>query len=278
MTAPDRNRRRALVVGGSTGIGRGVADAWAEAGLDVTVLSRSRPTGPGSERLRWAATDLTDADRVAEHLSLAATEPLHAVCYSAVHYGDRRTLFRECTEAEWRRQLDVNLHGLWLTLSWTIPALRRTDRPGVFLGVSSEVVYNAGPGRSGYAATKAGASALLDSVAQEETAELPGTEALRIVQALPAGMVDTPGIRRRRPDGFDYAAYMRPASFAPLARELAATAGAGLHGAHLVVDAEGAWYPVGERLPVSQSRPVPSGAGSGVGSDMTTSAGAGAGS
>ncbi|MFD7450696.1 SDR family NAD(P)-dependent oxidoreductase [Kitasatospora sp. NPDC059827] len=258
--APDRTRRRALVVGGSTGIGRGVADAWAEAGLDVTVLSRSRPAGPGAERLRWAATDLTDADRVAENLSLASTEPLHAVCYSAVHYGDRRTLFRECTEAEWRRQLDVNLHGLWLTLSWTVPALRRPDRPGVFLGISSEVVYNAGPGRSGYAATKAGAAALLDSVAQEEAAELPGTEALRIVQALPAGMVDTPGIRRRRPDGFDYTAYMRPASFAPLARELAATAGAGLHGAHLVVDPEGGWRPVGEGLPLSQSRPVPAAA------------------
>ncbi|MGW2374567.1 SDR family NAD(P)-dependent oxidoreductase [Kitasatospora sp. NPDC001683] len=258
----ESSRRRALVVGGSTGIGRGIADAWAEEGLDVTVLSRSQPTGPGAERLRWAATDLTDTDRVAENLSLAAAEPLHAVCYSAVHYGDRRTLFRECTEAEWRRQLDVNLHGLWLTLSWTIPALRRPDAPGVFLGVSSEVVYNAGPGRSGYAATKAGAAALLDSVAQEETPELPGTEALCIVQALPAGMVDTPGIRRRRPADFDYGTYMRPASFAPLARELAATAGAGLHGAHLVVDGAGAWYPVSERLPVSQSRRIPSGTAS----------------
>ncbi|MGV9269571.1 SDR family NAD(P)-dependent oxidoreductase [Kitasatospora sp. NPDC003701] len=261
MTAHDRNRRRALVVGGSTGIGRGVADAWAAAGLDVTVLSRSAPAGAGADRLRWAATDLTDAGRVTENLALAAAEPLHAVCYSAVHYGDRRALFRDCTEAEWRRQIDVNLHGLWLTLSRTIPALRRPDAPGVFLGVSSEVVYNAGPGRSGYAASKAAASALLDSVAQEE-AEAPGAEALRIVQALPAGMVDTPGIRRRRPEGFDYSAYMTPGSFAPLARELAATAGAGLHGAHLVVDGAGAWFPVSERTPVSQSRRISSGAGS----------------
>ncbi|MFE2723004.1 SDR family NAD(P)-dependent oxidoreductase [Kitasatospora sp. NPDC059327] len=262
MTALDRTRRRALVVGGSTGIGRGVADAWAAAGLDVTVLSRSAPAGTGAERLRWAATDLTDADRVAENLALAAAGPLHAVCYSAVHYGDRRAPFRDCAEAEWRRQIDVNLHGLWLTLARTLPALRRPDAPGVFLGVSSEVVYNAGPGRSGYAASKAAASALLDSVAQEETTEPPGTQALRIVQALPAGMVDTPGIRRRRPEGFDYSAYMTPGSFAPLARELAATAGAGLHGAHLVVDGAGAWYPVSERFPVSQSRRIPSGTGS----------------
>ncbi|MFG2848390.1 SDR family NAD(P)-dependent oxidoreductase [Kitasatospora sp. NPDC048296] len=262
MTAHAQPRRRALVVGGSTGIGRGVADAWAEAGLDVTVLSRSTPTGPGADRLRWTATDLTDAEQVAGSLALATAGPLHAVCYSAVHYGDRRALFRDCAEAEWRRQIDVNLHGLWLTLSRTVPALRRTDTPGVFLGISSEVVYNAGPGRSGYAASKAAGAALLDSLAQEESADAPGAEALRVVQALPAGMVDTPGIRRRRPDGFDYSDYMRPAGFAPLARELAATAGAGLHGAHLVVDGDGAWYPVGERLPVSQSRRIPSGAGS----------------
>ncbi|MBN3932892.1 SDR family NAD(P)-dependent oxidoreductase [Streptomyces verrucosisporus] len=262
MTAHGRNRRRALVVGGSTGIGRGVADAWADVGLDVVVLSRSAPVGPGADRLRWVATDLTDAAQAAESLMLVAESSLHSVCYSAVHYGDRRALFKECSEAEWRRQVDVNLHGLWLTLSRTLPALRRGGTPGVFLGVSSEVVYNAGPGRSGYAASKAAAAALLDSISQEENTEAPGAEAVRVVQALPAGMVDTPGIRRRRPEGFDYSTYMRPASFAPLARELAATAGAGLHGAHLVVDGTGAWYPVSDKLPVSQSRRISSGTGS----------------
>ncbi|MEU1229665.1 SDR family NAD(P)-dependent oxidoreductase [Streptomyces sp. NPDC005828] len=254
VTAQGQNGRRALVVGGSTGIGRGIADAWADAGLDVTVLSRSAPAGPGAGRLRWRSVDLTDPGRVVEALDEAAVQPLHAVCYSAVHYGAGRALFRDCDVAEWRRQIDVNLHGLWLTLDRTLPALRRPDSPGMFLGISSEVVYNAGPGRSGYAASKAAASALLDSVAQEESAQSPGGEALRIVQALPAGMVDTPGIRRRRPEDFDYSAYMTPAGFGPLARELAATSGAGLHGAHLVVGASGTWRPVGEGMPVSQSR------------------------
>ncbi|MEU9706116.1 SDR family NAD(P)-dependent oxidoreductase [Streptomyces sp. NPDC047981] len=262
MPVEGQHRRRALVVGGSTGLGRGVADAWADSGLDVLVLSRSAPTGPGADRLRWTATDLTDSDQVARGLAEAAAAPLHAVCYSAVHYGAGRALFRDCEETEWRRQIDVNLHGLWLTLSRTLPALRRADAPGVFLGISSEVVYNAGPGRSGYAASKAAGSVLLDSVAQEESAEAPGAEALRVVQALPAEMVDTPGIRRRRPEGFDYSAYMSPASFGPLARELAATSGAGLHGAHLVVDGTGAWHPVGEGLPRSQSRTVRSRAAS----------------
>ncbi|MEX2983593.1 SDR family NAD(P)-dependent oxidoreductase [Streptomyces sp. C36] len=243
--------RTALVVGGSTGIGRGIADAWAAAGADVTVLSRSTPTGPGHEALRWAPLDLSDADAARTALADATTDELSLVCYSAVHYGDRRALFDEVTEPEWRRQLEVNLHGLWMTLHATLPVLRGGEEPGLFLGVSSEVVYNAGPGRSGYAATKAAGAALLDSVAQEEKGEK-----VRIVQVLPAGMVDTPGIRRRRPADFSYDSYMRPDHFGRVATELAATSGAGLHGDSLVVDEAGRWVSAHERIPVSQSRDV----------------------
>ncbi|MEU5426475.1 SDR family NAD(P)-dependent oxidoreductase [Streptomyces olivoreticuli] len=242
--------RKALVVGGSTGIGRGIAEAWAAAGADVLVLSRSTPAGSGSEALRWAPLDLTDADAARERLSEATAGTLDLVCFSAIHYGDRRALFGEVTESEWRRQVDVNLHGLWLTLQSSLPALRRAA-PGLFVGVSSEVVYNAGPGRSGYAATKAAASALLNSVAQEEDADR-----VRIVQVLPAGMVDTPGIRRRRPADFDYDSYMQPGHFGELARLLAVTGGAEHHGDSLVVDGDGQWRSVREEIPASQSRAV----------------------
>ncbi|MFF0006910.1 SDR family NAD(P)-dependent oxidoreductase [Streptomyces tibetensis] len=253
MTLPQQSpaARRALVVGGSTGIGRGVAAAWARAGLDVLVLSRNKPAGEGADLLRWFPLDLTDAEAARATLADAAAGPLHAVCYSAVSYGTRRAPFGEVEEAEWRRQVDVNLHGLWLTLAATLPVLRG-EPAGLFLGISSEVVYNAGPGRSGYAATKAAGSALLDSVAQEE-----GPDGVRVVQALPAGMVDTPGIRRRRPTDFDYDSYMRPEHFGALAHALVTTDAAGHHGDSLVVDEGGQWRSVRDTRPVSQSRGVP---------------------
>ncbi|AZQ34550.1 SDR family oxidoreductase [Streptomyces cyaneochromogenes] len=253
MTVPHPSPapRRALVVGGSTGIGRAVAEAWARAGLDVLVLSRSRPTGDGADLLHWSPLDLSDADAARAALDGAGAGPLDAVCYSAVSYGTRRALFGDVEEGEWRRQVEVNLHGLWLTLSATLPVLRRA-RSGLFLGISSEVVYNAGPGRSGYAATKAAGSALLDSIAQEE-----GADGVRVVQALPAGMVDTPGIRQRRPADFDYGAYMRPRHFAALAHELVTAGAADHHGDSLIVDEYGQWRSVREARPVSQSREVP---------------------
>ncbi|MDH2427319.1 SDR family NAD(P)-dependent oxidoreductase [Sphaerisporangium sp. TRM90804] len=243
--------RRALVVGGSAGIGRAVAQAWAAAGAEVVVCSRTEPGGPGAGALGWRPVDLTDARQARARLTELGSQPLSMVCFSAVHYGERRTRFAGIGEAEWRRQFEVNVAGLWLTLAATLPSLRDAA-PGLLLAVSSEVAFNAGPGRAGYAASKAAAKALLDSVAREED-----PARVRIVQILPEGMVDTPGIRRRRSDGFDYSAYMRPEAFARVAVHLAGAAGHGHHGDSLVVAGDGSWWPVEDRLPGSQSRPLP---------------------
>ncbi|MFI5843810.1 SDR family NAD(P)-dependent oxidoreductase [Catenuloplanes sp. NPDC051500] len=236
--------RRMIVMGGSAGIGRGIADAWAGAGAEVVVCSRHRPAE--AAHLTWERIDLTEPGDARARLAALAAGPVDAVCYSAVYYGDRRADFGDVREEEWRRQLDVNVTGLWLTLRAVLPSLREAT-PGLILGVSSEVAFNAGPGRSGYAATKAAAKALLDSIAQEE-------KGLHVVQVLPAGMVDTPGIRRRRPDGFDYSGYAQPSSFARVAVELAAMTGRERHGDSLVVDGDGGWRSVQDGLPASQSR------------------------
>jgi len=246
-----RQARRALVVGGSTGIGRGVADAWAAAGLDVTVCSRTAPTGQGADRLRWQRVDLTEPEQARRRLAQEGSRAgLDAVCFSSISYGARRSAFLDVDEATWRQQVEINLTGLWLTLAATLRALR-TVPGGVFVGISSEVALNAGPGRAGYAATKAAAKSLLDSVAQEE-----GPDGASIVQAMPAGMVDTPGIRRRRPPDFDYSGYMVPEDFSPLATRLVTADAAPWHGDSLVVDRGGAWWSVRDRAPVSQSRVV----------------------
>jgi cyclitol oxidoreductase len=237
--------RRGLVVGGSTGIGRAIADAWSQAGMDVLVLSRSQPKDQG--RLRWSAVDLADEASARLVLADASIERLHAVSFAAVDYGERRAMFTEIPSPEWRRQLEVNLNGLWLTLATTLPALR-TARPGLFLNVSSEVVFNGGPGRSGYAATKAACASLLNSISQEED-----PDEVRIVSVLPSGMVDSAGIRRRRPVDFDYSGYMRPDCFGPIAVKLAATAGASYNGDSLVVHNNGSWHSVRDAIPTSQS-------------------------
>lgn len=232
--------QRGLVVGGSTGIGSGIAAAWAEAGMDVLVLSRTKPDND----LRWSGVDLADPEEAREAIQEAAEGPLHAVAFAAVYYGDKRATFAQTPLSQWRQQVEVNLNGLWLTLEATLPALRETQ--GLFVNVSSEVVFNGGPGRSGYAATKAACASLVDSVRQEE-------DGVQFVSVLPAGMVDSPGIRKRRPADFDYSDYMRPETFGALAVELAETAGKQHNGDSLIVNGDGTWESVARGVPVSQS-------------------------
>ncbi|MEU8704923.1 SDR family NAD(P)-dependent oxidoreductase [Streptomyces sp. NPDC048565] len=248
MSGAGRGPATAVVVGGSTGIGRGIADAWAAAGIETHVFSRSRPAGPGGDLLVWHPLDFRDADGAKAALRAGIPSGTDLVCYSAVYFTAGRQPFTETSESDWLDQFAINVHGLSWTLKAALPTLREAA-PGMFLHISSEVVYNAGPNRAGYAATKAAAGSLIRSVAQEtDPADVT------FVQALPAGMVDSPGIRARRSADFDYSGYMAPAAFAPLAAELAATRGVPYAGEELVVHEDTTWSPVEDGLPRSQSR------------------------
>ncbi len=239
----------AVVVGGSTGVGRGVADAWAAAGCRVLTLNRSRPVGPGAELLVHVEVVLAEPD-AARGVLRSLPDQIDLLCYSAVYFTAGRAPLAETTERDWEAQWRINAHGLWLALHTLLPALRRAA-PSVVLSISSEVVYNAGPLRAGSAATTAAARGLVEALAQEEDPDV-----VRVVQALPAQMVDAPGIRARRPDDFDYADYMTGDDFGPLARDLVERRAADLAGEVLVVDHGGAFRPLGDSLPTSQSRPA----------------------
>ena len=198
----------------------------------------------------WHRLDFRDADGAKEALRYGMPGKVGLVCYSAVYFTARRETFLETDESDWLDQFAINVHGLHWTLKAALPLLRAAG-PGLFLHISSEVVYNAGPNRSGYAATKAAANSLVRSVSREiDPAEVA------FVEALPAGMVDTPGIRARRSPDFDYGGYMAPAAFAPLAAELARTRGVPHAGQALVVHDDATWSPVEDGMPVSQSRPL----------------------
>ena len=241
-----RTVSRALVIGGSTGVGSGIVAGLVRAGYEVHILSRTRPEVVHS---RWTAVDLNDLARTQQVLSEIAVDGLSVLCFSTAVYGESRKKLVEVPREEWHSQVNVMLHALWMALRTCIPSLT-TDAPGLIIGVSSEVVHNAGPGRSGYAAVKAAASAMLASVRQEYD-----TSDLRVVEVLPQGMVDSPGIRARRAKDFDYSEYTDPSAFEVVAEHLGSTRGEFDDGSALVVQPDGRWHPLeSEHMPPSQSR------------------------
>lgn len=247
------NNTNVCVIGGSSGIGRSIADCLARSGARVIVLSRTKPEQLDNQEaamLEWQYLDLSDVENSKLQLNNALdklNQKVDVVVYSAIYYGNKRSSFLSIEEKEWKQQLNVNLNGLWLTLSKTLSLLQRSN-PGLFIHISSEVAYNAGPWRSGYAATKAAASNLIYSIAQEDGAGL-----VRMVQLMPAKMVDTKGIRKRRPDNFDYSEYMKPEIFQDFTLQLVVTRGAGWHGESVVLDETGKPLPISDNIPFSQS-------------------------
>ncbi|NSZ17152.1 SDR family oxidoreductase [Agrobacterium vitis] len=248
-----------IVTGGSGGIGGGIARALVSAGAKVAILSRNPPEKwhepPPLDWpcANWISCDLNDlvGTKLALTKYLDEAPPPDVLVHSAVDYGvGGRKSFEQTVFDEWLQMFNVNVHAPFLLTSVMLPYLKGRPK-ALVLFISSEVVFNAGPHRVAYAATKSALHGTMSGLAKE----VEGT-GLSVVGVLPEMMIDTPGIRRRRPEGFDYSGYSEPSDFANSTMALIARLGAGDNGKSLIVRASGDLVQVGDFSAPSQSRPL----------------------
>jgi NAD(P)-dependent dehydrogenase (short-subunit alcohol dehydrogenase family) len=186
---------RAVVTGGGSGLGRAVALALAQAGVEVTVMGRreeplqetvrlgeglpgSIHAAPGSVR------DEADLDRV-----FAAAEQRGGPVPLLVHAAAGAFLSRaeRISPNGFRSVVDVGLAGAFLTLRrWALPLID-AGQPGVACNVGSALGAREVPGAAHSAAAKAGLEALTRSLAVEW-----GRYGLRVNVVAP-GAVSTEG-------------------------------------------------------------------------------------
>ncbi len=167
--------RRALVTGGSKGLGRVIAQALAEVGADVVVVSRTQSDCEAAAaaireatgRPAWAvAADVTqpaDVGRLAETVT-REVGPVDVLVNSAGL--NIRGPAEVLTEADWDAVLGVNLKAPFLLARTFGPAM--ADRGwGRVIHLGSILSAIGIAGRTPYAASKAGLLGLTRTLAME---------------------------------------------------------------------------------------------------------------
>jgi len=243
--------RVAVVTGGTSGLGRAIALAFAREGAAVTIGDvRERPAdgAPSTAeairsaggRAAYEATDVTSRAAV-EALVLRAVTEFGALDVMVNSAGVLSVLTPavDKTEAEWARVIDVDLTGVWFGCQAALRELIRQDRGGRIINISSRLaLQGVAPGRADYCAAKGGVSSLTRQLAVEAgphgitvNAICPGfivTNATRELAA--AGKLEE--VRRRTP----YRRLGTPEDVAGCAVFLASPESEFITGQNLVVD------------------------------------------
>jgi NAD(P)-dependent dehydrogenase (short-subunit alcohol dehydrogenase family) len=166
--------RVALVTGGTSGIGKATALAFAAEGAGVILAGRRENEGAAvvadirhhGGQGTFVATDVTrDADvRALVASALKSYGQLDVAVNNAGTEGVTRPI-TELGEEDWARTVDVNMKGTWLSMKHEIPAI--TERGGAIVNVATIAALVGVPGTTIYAASKAGVIAMTRAAAME---------------------------------------------------------------------------------------------------------------
>ncbi|MGB7370723.1 SDR family NAD(P)-dependent oxidoreductase [Erythrobacter sp.] len=162
----DFSGKRVLVIGGSSGIGNGIAQGFRARGADVTVTGTRPDAGDYLEAedsdfrgLEFQHLDVSDRDRVAD-LASRLDPPDVLVCSQGIVRYKRAEFERE----GWDDVMDVNLNSL-MDCARAFHGALASDG-GTLIVVSSVAAFKATIGTPAYAASKAGAASLVKTLGE----------------------------------------------------------------------------------------------------------------
>ena len=226
----------ALVAGGTGGLGRAVTLAFLQEGATVAVPYRrqsefaalQQAAGPRASALEGHAVDITDVAAAAKFVSdlLARHGNIDAVVNTIGGYAGGIKLW-DLDSRTLETQLALNLRSGFVLARAVLPALLKQGS-GSFVNVASRAAVDHAAGAAAYAASKAAAVALMDSLA----ADTRGT-GVRVNSILPS-IIDTPANRAAMP-GADFSTWPTPEDIAKVILFLSSDAAHTIHGASIPV-------------------------------------------
>jgi 3-oxoacyl-[acyl-carrier protein] reductase len=158
--------RRALVTGGSKGIGQAIARELARAGAEVAVGFRSgRDEAEAlAQEIGGSAfqADVSQPDEAARLVEEAGDLDILVNNAGVTRDG----LIARMPDEDWRTVLDTNLGGVFYTCRAVARGMMRR-RSGAIVNLTSVVGLHGNPGQTNYAASKAGIIGLTKALARE---------------------------------------------------------------------------------------------------------------
>jgi glucose 1-dehydrogenase/3-oxoacyl-[acyl-carrier protein] reductase len=168
----------ALITGASRGIGRGIAEVFAEEGADVAInyIDETQMPEALAERLRGMGrraiavkADVTGRAEVEAMVDQVWSQlgPIDILVNNA---GIETIVpFLELDDEEWGRLTDVNLRGEWLCSQVVCRRLVAAGRAGSIVNIGSIQAGKVLPGRTHYAPAKLAIEALTRNMSAEMT-------------------------------------------------------------------------------------------------------------
>lgn len=150
--------KRALVTGGRQGIGRGIADRFADEGAQVTLTGRGTRPAELPGHFDWRESDVSDAAAVE---ALAAGMSGLDILVNNAGVQIEKTV-TETSDEDWDLLMGANAKGVFLMCRALIP---RMSAGGSIINIGSISGQTADPGLALYNASKAFVHGLTRSIA-----------------------------------------------------------------------------------------------------------------
>ena len=208
--------KRAIITGSSSGIGAGVAVAFAAEGADVVInypgpeqeaeaAEVSRDIEALGQRCFAIQADVSQRDQV-DHLVDSAEEKLGGFDILVNNAGIAHTATIEAMEVEsWDRMIAIHLRSVFMMTRRILPLLYQQNS-GKIINTASQLAYLGGPGYAHYCAAKAGIIGFTRSLALEigkrdinANCVAPGATNTRLLHVATEEMLDS--ILRSIPKG-----------------------------------------------------------------------------
>ena len=225
-----------LVTGGTGGLGRAVTQAFLDSGAAVIVTYRAqqeldtlmKEAGAANTRLEGERVDVTDETAMMELTKrISAKHARLAAVVNTVGGYDGGTKLWKSEARVLDRMLSLNVRSAFALAKAAIPIML-DQHYGSFVNIASKAAIDHPAGAAAYAASKAAALALMDSLA----AEVMGT-GVRVNSVLPS-IIDTPANRTAMPSA-DFSIWPKPDEIARVIRFLCSDDAAAIHGASIPV-------------------------------------------